>query len=189
MGMVMTAALIDEKTGICENLIIADETFDPGPGYFIVTGPPASVQPGMLYDHGDWSPAPREPIAIEDLRTQAHTLRRERRTQAELAGFTHAGHPLDSDRDSILRIANAAASALSSIIGQQPWATVWRCADEYNLPLDALGMLAMQGALALHGQACHTASQAIGAEIEAAPDIATLDAIIAAIPSDPRWPA
>jgi len=34
-----------------------------------------------------------------------------------------------------------------------------------------------------------TVGQAIGAEIEAAPDIATLDAIIASIPTDPRWPA
>jgi hypothetical protein len=185
----MRAALIDSATDSVDGIIVVGDGYVPPDGYAVILDPPASVHPGMLYNQGDWSPASRAPIAIEVLREQAHALRRERRTQAELAGFSHAGHPLDSDRDSILRIANAAASAISSIIGQQPWATVWRCADEYNLPLDAPGMLAMQGALALHGQACHTVSQAIGAEVDAAASIAALDALIAILPSDPRWPA
>lgn len=120
---------------------------------------------------------------------QAHAQRRARRTQAELAGFSHQGHPLDSDRDSILRIANAAASALSAILTQQPWATTWRCADETDLPLDAPGMLALQGALAYHGQACHSASQAIAADIDAATTVEQVEAILAATPTDPRWPA
>ena len=188
MGMVMRAALIESESGIVQNVILVDEDYAPPDGYSIVIDPPNQVGFGWVHDGGEWSPPPRAPIAIEDLREQAHTLRRERRTQAELSGFVHAGHPLDSDRDSILRIANAAASALSSIIGQQPWATIWRCADEYDLALDAPGMLALQGALAMHGQACHSASQAISADIEAAPDIAALDVIIAAIPSDARWP-
>ena len=122
-------------------------------------------------------------------KAEANTLRRDRRTQAELAGFSHQGHPLDSDRDSILRIANAAASALSAILTQQPWETSWRCADETDLPLDAPGMLALQGALAYHGQACHSASQAISADIEAAETVAQIEALIAALPTDPRWPA
>jgi hypothetical protein len=130
----------------------------------------------------------RTAATIVILKTQAHNLRRERRTQAELAGFTHNGHPLDSDRDSILRIANAAASALTATILSQSWETVWRCADEYNMPLDGPGMLSMQASLALHGQACHTASQNISIDIDAAETIEALEAIIAAIPTDVRWP-
>jgi hypothetical protein len=130
----------------------------------------------------------RTAATIAILKTQAHKLRRERRTQAELAGFTHNDHPLDSDRDSILRIANAAASALTATILSQPWGTVWRCADEYNMPLDGPGMLAMQASLALHGQACHTASQNISIDIDAAETIEALEAIITAIPTDTRWP-
>lgn len=126
---------------------------------------------------------------LATLKTQAHDLRRARRTEAELAGFPYNDHPLDSDRDSILRIANAAASAISSILTQQEWATSWRCADETDMPVDAAGMLALQGALAYHGQACHTVSQLIGAEIEAAETAEAVEAIIAAIPADERWPA
>lgn len=126
---------------------------------------------------------------IQDLKAAAHDLRRARRTEAELAGFEFAGHPIDSDRDSILRIANAAASAISAILTQQPWATAWRCADEHDLPLDASGMLGLQAALAAHGQACHTTSTAIGAEIEAAEMAEQVSAIIEAIENDSRWPA
>jgi hypothetical protein len=131
----------------------------------------------------------RTDAALAAIRTQAHYLRRARRTEAELAGFNFSGHPLDSDRDSILRIANAAASAISSILTQQPWATAWRCKDEHDLPLDATGMLGLQAALAQHGQACHTASTTIGAEIDAAETQEEVAAIIEAIPTDSRWPA
>jgi hypothetical protein len=126
---------------------------------------------------------------LQELKATAHNMRRARRTEAELAGFEFAGHPLDSDRDSILRIANAAASAISSILTQQPWATAWRCKDEHDLPIDAIGMLGLQAALAAHGQACHTTSTTIGAEIEAAETAEQVSAIIEAIEDDPRWPA
>lgn len=114
---------------------------------------------------------------VANAKTLAHDLRRARRIEAELAGFHFAGHPIDSDRDSILRIANAAASAISALLNQRPWATAWRCADEHDLLLDAAGMLALQGALAMHGQQCHATSTAIAAQIEAADSVGSVEAI------------
>jgi hypothetical protein len=189
MGMVMRAALVVEETQLVETVAVIGEGYVPPPGFACIIDPPPQVCPGWIYSEGEWSLPPKPTVSIEALRFAAHALRSERRTQAELAGFTYASHTLDSDRDSILRIANAAASAISSIIGQQPWGVLWRCADEVDMPLDASGMLALQGALALHGQACHTVSQEIGAEIEAAETAYAVDQIIAAIPTDPRWPA
>jgi hypothetical protein len=189
MGMVMRAALVVESTGLVETVAVIGDGYIPPPGFVCIVDPPLAVCSGWIYSEGEWSLPPKPVVPIETLRLEAHALRRERRTQAELAGFTYADHPLDSDRDSILRIANAAASAISSILGQQPWIVLWRCADEFDMPLDAAGMLALQGALALHGQACHTVSQEIGAEIEAAETTDAVDQIIASIPTDPRWPA
>jgi hypothetical protein len=99
-------------------------------------------------------------------------MRREARTSAELAGFSFSGHPIDSDRDSILRIANAVSTAITATLSGTPFATMWHCADGHELRLDAEGVMAMQAALSAHGQACHTRSMALKDEIDAA---ATLD--------------
>ena len=103
-----------------------------------------------------------DPPARETL----HQARRAARTAAETGGFIFNGHPFDSDRDSILRIANAATTALTANLLGAPFATEWHCADGYDMPLDAAGVMAMQGALAAHGQACHDRSSALRAMIE-----------------------
>jgi hypothetical protein len=108
-------------------------------------------------------------------RLELHAARRAARTRAETGGFIFNGHPFDSDRDSILRIANAATTALTANLFGAPFATEWHCADGYDMPLDAAGVMAMQGALAAHGQACHDRSSALRAMIDA-PE-ADLDAL------------
>jgi hypothetical protein len=100
------------------------------------------------------------------IRERLHAARRAARTAAETSGFVYNGHPFDSDRDSILRIANAATTALTANLVGAPFATEWHCADGYDMPLDAAGVMAMQGALAAHGQACHDRSSALRAMIE-----------------------
>jgi hypothetical protein len=117
-------------------------------------------------------------------RLELHKARRAARTRAETAGFIFDNHPFDSDRDSILRIANAATTALTATLVMAPFATEWHCADGYDMPLDAAGVLAMQGALAAHGQACHDRSSALRAMIDA-PD-ADLDALAEEIKTG--WP-
>jgi hypothetical protein len=117
-------------------------------------------------------------------REAAHKQRREERTRAETNGFIFNGHLFDSDRDSILRIANAATTALTANLIGTPFATEWHCADGYDMPLDAAGVMAMQGALAAHGQACHDRSSALRAMIDA-PE-ADLDALAEEIKTG--WP-
>ena len=105
--------------------------------------------------------------AVDSLRRlELHKARRAARTRAETSGFIFNGHPFDSDRDSILRIANAATTALTANLVGAPFATAWHCADGYDMPMDAAGVMAMQGALAAHGQACHDRSSALRALIE-----------------------
>jgi hypothetical protein len=99
-------------------------------------------------------------------RSYLHDARRAARTAAETSGFVYNGHPFDSDRDSILRIANAATTALTANLVGAPFATEWHCADGYDMPLDAAGVMSMQGALAAHGQACHDRSSALRDMIE-----------------------
>jgi len=117
-------------------------------------------------------------------RNRLHAARRAARTNAETGGFVFADHAVDSDRDSILRIGNAATTALTASISQAPFATVWTCADEYQMELDAAGVMALQAALSAHGIACHLRSQELKALIDA-PD-ADLDAVGLLI--DTGWP-
>lgn len=70
-------------------------------------------------------------------------------------------------------------SLLHALQAGVQYEVVWACADNSDLPLDALGTLGMQQALAAHGAACHARSQAFKARIDAAgtlDELATLAA-------------
>lgn len=117
-----------------------------------------------------WQVTAKTPLAVEEaltaLREELHAARRAARTAAETGGFWFAGHPVDSDRDSILRLNNAATTAITASLASAPFATTWKCADDYEMLLDASGIMALQAALSAHGQACHERSQALGALID-----------------------
>lgn len=107
-----------------------------------------------------------------------HESRRALRTNAELGGFTHDGQRFDSDRDSILRITNAAQAATISMMVSAPFSTLWTCADGYQYPVpDAATMLQIHGALVAHGQACHPHSQAMAVLIDGAGSLEELSFI------------
>jgi hypothetical protein len=140
----------------------------------------------ILWESDNPPPSADEIASVKIIlhRIRLHENRRQARTRAETGGFFFNGHPFDSDRDSILRIANAATTALTANLVGAPFATEWHCADGYDMPLDAAGVMAMQGALAAHGQACHDRSSALRAMIDA-PE-ADLDALAAEIKTG--WP-
>ncbi len=151
-------------------------------------GPRRTLHPDVA-EYQDWLAAGNipDPPTAEDaaiMRERMHVARRAARTAAETGGFVYNGHPFDSDRDSILRIANAATTALTANLVGAPFATEWHCADGYDMPLDAAGVMSMQGALAAHGQACHDRSSALRALIDA-PE-ADLDALAEEIKTG--WP-
>lgn len=117
-----------------------------------------------------WQVTAKTPIAVEEAltarREELHAARRAARTVAETGGFWFNGHPVDSDRDSIQRLNNAATTAITASLASAPFATTWKCADDYEMLLDASGIMALQAALSAHGQACHERSQALGALID-----------------------
>ncbi|MEA3641877.1 MAG: DUF4376 domain-containing protein [Lamprobacter sp.] len=124
-----------------------------------------------------WISQTRYSTLVEAARARKHNARDAARVSAETGGFTYAGHLVASDERSIARIGNAATAALTANAAGQPFSVDWLCADETVLALDAAGMLALQSALVAHGQACHDASQAIKAQINAAETLAELSAI------------
>jgi hypothetical protein len=150
--------------------------------------------PEFLYIGGpQWQaafPGLPEDELLDLAREFLHTSRHELRLAQETGGFTNMvgeqAYRIDSDRDSLLRITNAATSALTATLLNAPWATVWACADGQSLPLDASGMLVMHASLVRHGQLCHTRSQELRAEIEASQDFATIEEIAQTIHSG--WP-
>ena len=134
----------------------------PGAG-FVLTGDEITIWQSDLPQP---SAADLAAAVVPLRRLELHASRRAARTAAETDGFIFDGHLFDSDRDSILRIATAATTALTASLVDAPFATEWHCADGYDMPLDAAGVLAMQGALAAHGQACHDRSSVLRAMIE-----------------------
>lgn len=133
-----------------------------------------------------WDVRDKTAEELDQVRQQLHEQRRNARTSAEMAGFLFQDKRIDSDRDSILRITQAALLASQALAAGQPFAVAWVCADDTVLELDAAGMLAMQQALTLHGLACHNRSQELRAQIDTAEDGPALSAAANAITSD--WP-
>lgn len=133
-----------------------------------------------------WAVRDKTAEELARVREQLHEQRRNARTAAEMAGFIFQDKRIDSDRDSILRITQAALMASQAIAADQPFGVEWVCADDSVLGLDAAGMLGMQQALTLHGQACHNRAQALRDLIDAASDGPSLS--LAAAELTEGWP-
>lgn len=134
-----------------------------------------------------WDVRDKTAEELDQVRQQLHEQRRNARTSAEMAGFLFQDKRIDSDRDSILRITQAALLASQSIEAEQPFGVEWVCADDSVLELDAAGMLAMQQAMTFHGLACHNRSQALRTLIDGATDGQSLS--LAAADLVTGWPA
>jgi len=106
-------------------------------------------------------------------REEINTLR----DQKETEGFEFNGVMFDSDERSASRILVAATAATASILANQPFALTWRAKDNSLVELDAMGLLAMNGALAVHGNGLHDVANALKLEIDAAYSKAELDAV------------
>jgi hypothetical protein len=160
----------------------------PAPDYDRLTQvrvelPPAEIDGVWTQQWAVRDKTMEELVAVRD---SLHDQRRTARTNAEMAGFVFQGKRIDSDRDSILRITQAALLASQALAASQPFAVEWVCADDSVLELDAAGMLAMQAALTAHGLACHNRSQALRDLIDAATDGSALSAAVNAIATG--WP-
>lgn len=99
------------------------------------------------------------------------------RTNAELSGFVYENKPFDSDRDSISRISNAAITAQSTLLMQQPFNVAWTLMDNSVMQLDAKGVLGMQSAMVQNVDAINTKSRELKLKIDDAKSIEELEEI------------
>lgn len=157
---------------------------DHDPIHQVVAEQPPALVDGVWTQQWEVRDLTAPELAV--MREQLHRDRRARRTQAETGGFTFGARRIDSDRDSVLRLTQAALVASQALAADQPFAVEWVCADDSVLPLDAAGMLAMQAAITAHGLACHNRSQALRTLIDGAPDGPALSAAANAIATG--WP-
>lgn len=115
---------------------------------------------------------------LEARRTLLRTRVNAERDQLEAAGFPHAGLWFQSDERSVARLNSTALTASAALMaGQSPAFPDWLAADNTPLPVDAMGVLALQASLTMHAGALHQRARAIKAQIEAAQDFAQLAAV------------
>lgn len=145
----------------------------------VVAGPDEEYEPGKWRE--TWVV---EAIPVEEVRAAARAAVTEQRDAHEQGGFAYAGKIIDSDMASCIRIAGAASAAQAALAQQQPFAVDWTCADNSVLALDAVGVVGMLAALAVHSNAVHQHSRTLKAQIEAA----ATPAEVAAIDVAAGWP-
>ena len=131
------------------------------------------------------------PPPLAQVQAEAHAQRTAERYAREATQYPHAGHRYDCDERSAIRWGLVVSMALLAM-GSDPDAVIvpsgWRDTEGTPRLYTAAQILAAQQSLLLWGAQCDAASQAIGADIDAATDTAAAQAILAAIPTDARWP-
>jgi hypothetical protein len=149
--------------------------------YSVVLMPPVHVGDGVY--RREWSVTERP---LDEIKTWAKSRVNARKDRAETGGFVFATKLIDSDRDSILRIANAATTAAMALSTNSEFAVMWTCADNTDLPLDAQGIVDMQAALSAHGHRCHLRARELKNRIDSAQSLQDIDIVIAEMNSG--WP-
>jgi agmatine/peptidylarginine deiminase len=131
------------------------------------------------------------------MKAQAQDMRSAERVRRQTGGFPYDGHTYRSDREeSIPLMVSAAIHAQVAIaMGEEAVALYnaalgngWRDETGVARLTTAQEILALHGAFVAWGAANDRVSQMIAADIDAAETVEALEAIIAAIPTDARWP-
>lgn len=104
-----------------------------------------------------------------------------RRDELERGGFEYLGRPLDSDQVAVSRIGIATQAAQAAALLRQPFEVGWTCADGSVIDLDAVGMMGMPAALALHANALHQTGRGFKARIFEALSVGEVEAIEAEV--------
>lgn len=100
------------------------------------------------------------------------------RDRLEADGFPHAGLWFQSDERSVARLNSTALTASSALMaGQSPAFPDWLAADNTPLPVDALGVLALQASLTTHAGGLHQHGRSLKSQVDAAQDFAELAAV------------
>jgi hypothetical protein len=129
-------------------------------------------------------PANSEPT-IEQLRDAKKAVLNKYRERVLSHGVEFDGHTFDSDTTSVSRL-----TALSNVLlagGTLPAGFVWRSADNVDVPMDAISIFGLLGAMILKASAVFTTSWEKKAAVDAAQTKAEVDAVLwlePGVPSD-----
>lgn len=143
------------------------------------------------------SPAEVAVLRLAVLREDANTLRSTERVRRQTGGFPFGGHRYRSDREESIPLMVSAAihAQVALAMGEEATALYnaalgngWRDETGTARLTTAQEILGLHGAFVAWGSACDRASQQIAVDIDAAETIEDLEGIIAAIPTDSRWP-
>lgn len=138
------------------------------------------LQRWAIVEREDLSEEERSALAaqhLEGLRSRRRSAVNAERDRREAGAFPYQGRLLDGDERSVKRILTAVQAAQAAQAAGQPFEIDWMCADNSTLALDAAGMIAMPAAMAAHGYALHLHGRALKEAIDAAADLAALEAI------------
>lgn len=106
-----------------------------------------------------------EPKPVESVREMLKARVKSLRDQKETEGFAYMGKVFDSDERSVLRITQAALTAMAA----GPTFTIdWTAADNSIVTLDQAAMIGMPAALAVYANQLHQSAKAHKAAIDAA---------------------
>jgi hypothetical protein len=139
----------------------------------------------------------RTAATLAALKAQAQDLRSAERVRRQTSGFPFGEHRYRSDREESIPLMVSAAihAQVALAMGADEVAAYnaalgngWRDETGTARLTTAQEILALHGAFVAWGAANDRASQQIAADIEAAETVEVLEAIIAAIPTDARWP-
>ena len=139
---------------------------DDGNGPYIAAWNRPEPQPTQAEIDAAILPAKRAQI-IEQINAE-----RDRREQTT---FPYLGKLIDSDPVSVQRITVAFSTANMSLSVGVPYNLNWKCADNFKLPLDAMGVLGMMQALGSHGLALHMHSDDLKDAVLASEDPESVD--------------
>lgn len=109
-------------------------------------------------------PAPPPTPSIEErrdaMRARINTLRARRLA----GGLTYEGNVYDTDEASRANLTAVVAAVAAGI--PLPVGFTWRTSDNRDVPFDALGLIALGGAMLAHGEACYARSWQLKAEVD-----------------------
>jgi hypothetical protein len=121
---------------------------------------------------------PQRWASLEQAKADAWAITRLRRDEIEASGFDFMGKTLDSDTRAVQRINTAVQAAQAALTIGEAFAIRWTCMDGKGIDLDAIGMIGMPVALAMHANALHVTARAFRDRIDAAQDVAEIEGIV-----------
>lgn len=133
----------------------------PGPGEYVLT---------------QFGYAPFVP-ELAEAKTRLWNEVKAARARHEEGGCATSLGRVDTDADSQRKVSGSVQMAMIAHAAGAPFEIMWTMQDNSEVPHDAAAMIAMGLAVGGHVSACHAAARSLWTAIDAAADLAAVDAI------------